>query len=320
MSSLLYRINRLLSHVLSDVPLGTSLGLFHLLGMLLSGRLRQSRGAVIPGLADFGLSAAAVRRAWAARAYGRWHTAGLLTAWQPLVQHDGPWQPHRHGGDRPVACALVGFWRPRLQDCPTKHSSAIAGKALPASALGMAARVGSVGTPRLALPCLCVRTAADDTGARAWQRRLVQQTQTRLAPDEALVTDRGLPRAQLHAAGLTRDVSRAPTPCTARRAAVPPSRGTGRRPTQGACVRPLPRTDKGRTIAATPPDRRATWQGGPPAAPCLLSAPCWDTLGLPDAPPGASTFPCVVIHAPRLVHPLVLNTPLPLSGAPAQAL
>ena len=71
MSSLLYRITRILSHVLSDVPLGTNLGLFHLLWMLLSGRLLQSRGAVIPGLADFGLSAAAVRRAWAALAYGR---------------------------------------------------------------------------------------------------------------------------------------------------------------------------------------------------------------------------------------------------------
>jgi hypothetical protein len=320
MSSLLYCINRILSHVLADVPLGTSLGLFHLLWRLLSGRLLQSRGAVIPGLADFGLSAAAVRRAWAALAYGRWNTAGLLTAWQQLVQHDGHWQPHRHGGYRPVACDLVGFWRPRLQDCPSKHYSAVAGKALPAIALGIAARVGSVGTQRLALPCLFVRAEADNTGEMALQRRLVQQTQTLLAPDEALVTDRGFPLAQLHAAGITRYVSRAPTNFTARRAAVPAYRGKGRRPTKGACVRPLPRTYKGRTIAATPPDRRETWQGGTPAEPCRIAAQFWDTLVLPDAPPGAPTFTCVVIHDPRFVHPLVLNTPLPLSGAQAQAL
>ena len=62
MSSLLYRINSVLSCVVPSAPIGTNLGLFHLLWMLLSGRLRQSRGAVIPGLADLGLAADAVRR------------------------------------------------------------------------------------------------------------------------------------------------------------------------------------------------------------------------------------------------------------------
>jgi len=61
MPSLIYRINTFLSRVVSRVPVGTNLGLFHLLWMLLSGRLLDSRGAIIPGLADFGLSAAAVR-------------------------------------------------------------------------------------------------------------------------------------------------------------------------------------------------------------------------------------------------------------------
>jgi hypothetical protein len=72
-----------------NVPVGTSLGLFHLLWTLLSGRLLQSRGAVIPALADFGLCAAAGRRAWSALAYGCWSTAQLLTAWQQVVQDDG---------------------------------------------------------------------------------------------------------------------------------------------------------------------------------------------------------------------------------------
>ena len=55
MSSILYRINSVLSCVVARVPIGTNLGLFHLLWMLLSGRLLQSRGAVIPGLADLGV-------------------------------------------------------------------------------------------------------------------------------------------------------------------------------------------------------------------------------------------------------------------------
>ena len=146
MSSIIYRINHILSCVVADVPLGTNLGLFPLWWTLLSGRLLQSRGAVIPALADFGLAAAAVRRAWAALAYERWSIASRLAAWQRVVRDDSQWQAHRHGGYRPVACALVGFWRPRLQGCPTTHYCAQAGKALPAIPLGLTARVGSVGS------------------------------------------------------------------------------------------------------------------------------------------------------------------------------
>jgi hypothetical protein len=135
-----------------------------------------------------------------------------------------------------------------------------------------------------------------------------------------LVTDRGFPLAQIHAAGIARYVSRGPTNFTARRAALPAYRGKGRRPTRGAVVRPLPRTAKGHTLAATPPARRETWHSGPPEAPCLISAPCWDHLVLPDAPPNAPTFTCLVIHDPRFAEPLLLNTPLPLSGAQAQAM
>lgn len=68
MSSILYRINHVLSCVVADVPLGTNVDLFHLLWTLLSGRLLQGRGAVIPALAAVGLAAATVRRAWAALA------------------------------------------------------------------------------------------------------------------------------------------------------------------------------------------------------------------------------------------------------------
>jgi hypothetical protein len=320
MSSLLYRINHILSCVVADVPLGTTLGLFHLLWTLLSGRFLQSRGAVIPALADFGLGAAAVRRAWAALASGRWSLAQLLAAWQRVGQHAGPWQAPRHGGYRPVACDLVGFWRPRLQGCPPKPYCAQAGKALPAISRGIMARVGSVGAQRLALPGLFVRTDAEEGGEAAMPRRLLPQTQTRLAPDEALVTDRGFPLAQSPAAGITQYVSRAPRNFPARRACPPTYGGKGRRPTTGPLVRPLPRTDKGRTIAATPPDRYETWQGGTREEPCLVSAQFWDPLVLPDALPGAPTFPCVVMRDPHFAEPWVLKTPLQLRGAQAQAM
>ena len=89
MPSPIYRINVFLSRVVSSVPVGTTLGLFHLLWMLLSGRLLASRSAVILGLADFGLAATGVRRAWAALAYGCWSIAQLLTPWQQVIQDGG---------------------------------------------------------------------------------------------------------------------------------------------------------------------------------------------------------------------------------------
>jgi hypothetical protein len=260
MSSIVYRMHDVLSQVVQRVPVGTNLGLLHLLWMLLSGRLLLSRGAVIPGLAALGLAEAAVRRAWAALAYGKWPAAQVLAAWEQLVREEKAFCAHQYGGYRPVACDLVGFCRPRLQDGSTTHSSSTAGKALPAMPLGIAARGGTVGTQRLAVPGVRVRSETTAPSATDVQTRLLQRTNEPLATDEALGCDRGLPLRQLQAAGLPRYGVRAPVNCTARRAALPAYPGQGRPPVRGALVRPLPRPYTGRTMAATPPDRHATWQ------------------------------------------------------------
>src|SRR5215813_3290068 len=319
MSPIVYRMNRVLSPVVQCVPIGTNLGIFYLLWMLLSGRLLLSRGAVISGLAALGLTVEAVRRAWAALAYGKWHTAQLLEAWEQLVREEQSFHAHQYGGYRPVACDLVGFFRPRLQDCATKHYSSTAGKALPAIPLGIAARVGTVGTQRLAVPCLLIRGEPTETSETALQLRLLQQTNAQLATDEALVCDRGFPLRQLQTAGIQRYVVRAPVNFTARRAALPAYQGKGRKPTRGALVRPLPRPYKHRIIAATPPDRQETWQLQTLPAPVQLTAQFWDGLVLADAPPGAPSFSTALIHDPRFDEPLLLNTALPLTGAQLQA-
>jgi hypothetical protein len=319
MSSILYRINGVLSRMVAGVPIGTNLGLFHLLWMLLSGRLLQSRGAVIPGLADLGLAADAVRRGWAALAYGKWQAQQLLQAWEQLVREEGRFQAHQYGGYRPVACDVVGFFRPRLQACPTKHYSSAAGKALPAIPVGIAARVGSVGAQRLAVPCLLVRSEGTDASEAPLQTRLLHKVQAKLADDEAVVCDRGFPLMQIQTAGIPRYVSRGPINFTARRAVLPAYPGKGRQPKRGALVRPLPRKYKNHTIAATPPDRHETWQVGTRKAPLRLQAVFWDGLVLADAQPGAPTFSTAVIHDPRFDEPLLLNTALPLTGAQRQA-
>jgi len=97
MSSLLYRIHSVVSRVVDGVPLDTNLGLFHLLWMRRSGRLLQSRGAVSPGRAALGLAAAAVRRCWAALAYGKWQAPQLLRAWEQLLRAEASLQAQQYG-------------------------------------------------------------------------------------------------------------------------------------------------------------------------------------------------------------------------------
>src|SRR5215813_12490964 len=319
MSPIVYRMNHVLARVVQRVPIGTNLGLFHLLWMLLSGRLLLSRGAVIPGLAALGLAEEAVRRAWAALAYGKWQVAQLLEAWTHLVREEQAFHAHQYGGYRPVACDLVGFFRPRLQDCPTKQYPSAAGKALPAIPLGIAAHVGTVGSQRLAVPYLLVLGEATDSSEADLQCRLLQRATEQLAVDEALVCDRGFPLRQLHEVGVPRYVVRAPVNFTARRATLPAYQGKGRKPVRGALVRPLPRTYKGRTITATPPDRRDTWQLHIGRTSLVLHAEFWDNLVCANARPGAPTFSTVLIHDPRFDEPLLLNTTLPLTGAHLQA-
>ena len=73
-----YQVMTLLCALVAPLPIGTNLGLLHLLWMLVSGRLLASRGALFAGLADCGLPDRAVRRAWAALGYGGWASDALL--------------------------------------------------------------------------------------------------------------------------------------------------------------------------------------------------------------------------------------------------
>jgi hypothetical protein len=166
---------------------------------------------------------------------------------------------------------------------------------------------------------LLVRGEATDTSETDLQFRLLQRATAQLAADEALVCDRGFPLRQLHEAGVQRYVVRAPVNFTARRATLPAYQGKGRKPVRGALVRPLPRTDKGRTIAATPPDRHETWQLRLGPTSLALHAAFWDNLVCSAARPGAPTFSTVLIHDPRFDEPPLLHTALPLTGAHLQA-
>jgi hypothetical protein len=310
MSTIVYRISVLLRTILAEVPVGTNLGLFWLLWALLSGRFLPSRGAVFPALADGGIPADAVRRSGAALAYGRWTIQTLVQAWQRVVQREGCWHAQSYEGFRPVACDLVGFFRPRLSGCVGKHYQSTADKALPAIVFAVVAAIGAIGKVRFPLVRLILRTDPDDPSEAALQRRAVTQAGATLQPDEVLVVDAGFGVAALLTAGVPRFVTRVARNFTARRNVLPAYKGRGRGPVYGERVRPLPRTHKGKTIAATSPDATAQWV----VAGRMVYAQVWDNLVLATTKPGGPAFRCVVIHDPRYQEPLVLATTLPVSA------
>src|SRR6266545_3268839 len=313
MQETVYRVLGLVCALVVELPIGTNLGLVHLFWMLLSGKALLTRGAIIPGLSAVGLSAGAVRRAWAALGRGSWTSDRLVTSWARVVEAEGFWQPHQYGGYQPVAVDITAFWRPRLQGCPTRHYSATAGKALPAIPLGIIARIGSVGQQRFGLPRGLVRADPADPSPSAHRRVLLQQAVKLQEPSEVLVLDREFTVGQLLAAGATVWVTRLLKNVTARRAEAPAYRGRGRPSKYGDLVRPLARRRKGQEIAATPPDQVTTWTEHDSAGDRTLRAEQWFALVVPDAAPGSPTFTIVAISDPAYTQPLLVATPLAVS-------
>ena len=124
--------------------MGTNLGIYRFLWMLVSGALLTSRGAIFPALQSLGLEPAAVRRAWAAFRYGAWHIQSLLRTWRTYVATQGYWQARQYAGYYVKAVDITAYWRPTVQGLRSQHYDAQAGRALPAVVLGLVGRVGAV--------------------------------------------------------------------------------------------------------------------------------------------------------------------------------
>jgi hypothetical protein len=301
-----------------DLPVGTNLALLQFLWMLVSGALLPQRGAIFPALQSIGLSEQAMRRAWAAFRRGVWQTAVLLRLWQEQIEGLPGWQVHRHEGYRAITVDVTAFWRPALQNCPSKHYHPIANRALPAVIFGIVGVVGEVGDQRLACPLAFERVHPKDTReSRLWQD-LLRWAKRHLADDDLAVMDAGVRLADVQAAELECYVLRLATNFTARRNRPLPYGGKGRRPVYGEKIRPLERSYKGKTIAASASDRVETWaEDG-----VELQAEVWEDLILPGIIPGpqAKTFRVYAIYDPDYTAPWLLATPLNLKVTTVRAI
>lgn len=265
MSTPVYRTCTLLEQTLTNVPIGTNLGLYQLMFALVSGRFIESRGAVLPALNDLGLAPNEVHRASAALREGQWQTQDLLTNWQQILSTEGHFTPHCYSGFKPFACDLTGFRRPQLQGNPAKHYVAEAGKAgYPLGAaivVGMGAAVGSVADTRFALPRLLVRWEPGDTREADVQTRLIEQAGKALAPEEVAIFDAGFSLAEVRR--LTpRFVVRMAKNATMRRNFLPQYKGHGRYPEYGERLRPLARVHADKQLEASAADATFRWEDG----------------------------------------------------------
>ena len=305
---------RLLCSVVRTLPIGTNLALLHLLWMMVSGQLLLSRGAIIPGLHQMGLSDRAVRRGWQALRRGGWSSGEMLVNWEATVMGAGRWQVRYHGGYCALAIDTTPFWRPRLKNCPTKHYDHRAGKSLPAIVLGIIGRTGQAGTQRLALPLTFLRADPEHPDESSLVTRLIAKVKEMMQPTDVLVSDGGFPLNQILAQEIPRCVAKQAKNFTARRAHPPEYAGIGRPAQLGVVVRPLARSYNGRLIAATPPDRSESWE----EEGVTIRVDIWDNL-IPretkanDAAK-APTFCVMAFHDPRFAQPLLVATSLTIAA------
>ncbi len=178
--------------------------------------------------------------------------------------------------------------------------------------------VGQIGDQRLACPLAFERVHPKDTGeSRLWQD-LLCWLKRHLTGQDVAVMDAGVKLADVQAAGIEQYVLRLATNFTARRNTPASYSGKGRIPTYGEKIRPLERSYKGKTIAASLPDRIETWtENG-----VTLWAEIWEDVILPDVIPGpeAKTFRVYAIHDPAYATPWLLATTLKLKAVTVKAM
>lgn len=297
-----------LAAVVKPVGVGTNVALVHLLWAMMSGAFLLSRGAVSGALQAVGFQACQIRRSGQALRTGVWEVQPVVDQWNATARAAGAWQPQSYEGYQPVAADITAFFRPRLKGAVGRFFHRVANRALPGVGLGVVVQVGQVGSQRLPLLKQVVAAPASDLSEASLQQRLVREAGGALGPQEVLIYDAGTSIAELQAAGVSRYVVRLARNCTARRATVPERKAKGRPPEYGELVRPLPRQGKTGLLAATPPERSASfeWEGRP------VTAQGWFGLvqARQKATAQAPTYTIWVFADPRYADPLVVATSL----------
>ncbi len=300
-----------LIYITESLPIGTNLGMLHILWTIISGKLLPNRGGLYPALQDSNLDEAEINRAWAAFRHGVWRMPELLTLWQEYVQNEGRWQTRSYEGWHPKAIDLVAFFRPTLKNCATKHFHPVAGKALPAKVFGLIVDVGQIDGHRIPVPTHIIEANPKKPEESALVDDVLRQVAHILGEDEIGVFDAGFKLKKLQAANVPQYLVRQAKNCTFRRNYLPPYKRKGAKPKWGKVVRPLGRQGKKKWLPATPPDRETSWKTSDGT---ILKAHIWHDLvsSVCQPSPDNDTVTVVTIFDPRYKKPWILACSLKL--------
>lgn len=291
--------------VLQGVPVGTNLALLQLLWSMLNGSFLTSRGAIFSGMQASGFGEGEIRRGWAGMRYGIWRIEDLLAAWRDYVQAQGRWQAHEYEGYRPVAADITAFWRLRLKGWLGRYFNGMANRLLGGVGLAIVAEIGHLDGHRLPLLRKIMRAHPQDRSQDKLKAMVLAWLARHLGPQEIALFDAGAHISDMQAAGVIRFLIRQAKNCTARRNYLPDYKG-GRPSEYGRLVRPLARQRKGKTIAASKPDRTESfvYQGR------TIKVHRWYDLVLANHKVAEKhdTFDILVFFDPLYIDPLVLAT------------
>jgi hypothetical protein len=303
-----------LEELVAPLPIGTNLGIYNFLWMLLRGELLASRGAIFPALSALGLEDAEVRRSWAAMRYGSWDIEELLESWRKYVKSENKWEPVEYAGYKVKALDLTAYWRLRLKIALSKHYDSTAGKALKAVVFGLSGKVGKVGEERVTLLTDVIRADLDNPSEAALEKELLKQVAIGLDEDEIVAIDAGFKPKALLDARLKRFVLRLSKNFTARRNQLPEYKG-GRRAEYGEIIRPLARSYNGKQTEATPPDSTDFFEEDG----VEIKVEYWDGVVLREDKVSSDNqlFWIVAIHSPHYEEPWLFAIPFPIDAKDA---
>jgi hypothetical protein len=260
--SLVYRIQEAVIAIVLNIPIGTNLRLHDALLTIMSGRLLETRGALIPALDSMGFNQNDCLRTREAIQNGAWTITGLLKDFHVWVRTNTPWQALEVAGYQVKAMDTSCIYRPRLQGCQTKHYNSVAGKALPAINFGLLTAIGRINEQKVSLPEVIVRGDEQALSEEALMKLLCEQSQAFCDENDVVTADRKFPVMVMLEAGIKNVVVRRATNFTVRRvlkADEVETKKRGRPRKQGEVIRPLARIHKGRVIAASQADEVKSW-------------------------------------------------------------
>ena len=292
--------------VLQTVPIGTNLGLAHVMWAMANGSFLSSRGGIFPALQLCGMSAEEIRQSWSALRKGSWEVAELISSLETYAKTEAGWRENRYEGYRAMSVDTTGFWRPRLKGWLVKHFSSIAGKALPAVVFGIIVISGQIGGKRVPLLKAIVRWKPEESKSE-FHIKLLKQAGKQRQFNDICIVDAGLEVSEIHEAKLSNYVARLAKNCTARRNKLPKYKGKGARPKYGEYVRPLARMGRNdNLIPATEAEHTCTFE----FEERTITVSYWHDLVLSTTKVSddAITFSIYLYHDPDYQEPLILAT------------